>query len=65
MAEIEKKVVKQGKRHAVYRGFHSKADKDAIVGWRQDLNGILQIFHVRQIEHLLAIAEGFRFRRSY
>ena len=57
MAEIQKKIVKQGKRHAVSRGLHSKRDKDAIAGWRQDLTRILQIFHVRLTERHLAIAE--------
>ena len=46
VAEIQGNVVKQGKRQAFSRVFHSKSDKDAIAAWRQDLNRILQIFNV-------------------
>ena len=42
----------------VSRAFHVKSDKDAIAGWKQDLNSILQIFNVRSGKHSrVAIAE--------
>ena len=47
VAEIQRKITKQGKRNAVSRGFHSKNDKDEIAAWRQELNRILHIFNVR------------------
>ena len=49
VAEIQRKIVGQGKRRAVSRFSYAKSDKDAIVGWRQDLNRILHIFNVRSI----------------
>ena len=39
-------VTKQSRRSIGSRLFHSKNDKEEITGWRQDLNGILQIFNV-------------------
>jgi hypothetical protein len=50
VTEIQGRVVKKGKRHAVSRLFHGKNDKDAIATWRQDLNRILHIFNVRFTE---------------
>jgi hypothetical protein len=47
MAEIQRKIVGQGKRHAASRAFHAKADKDTIAGWHRELNKILHIFNVR------------------
>ena len=49
VAEIQGKVVKQGKRNPVSRMFHSKNDKDAIAAWKQDLSRILHIFNVRSV----------------
>ena len=46
MAGIQRKVVKQGKRNAASRAFHSKNDKDVIAAWKQDLNRILHVFNV-------------------
>ena len=50
MAEIQGKVVKQGKRNPVSLLFHSKNDKDAIVAWKQDLKRIFRIFNVRSVD---------------
>ena len=50
VAGIQNKVIKQGRRSAVSRVFHSKNDKDAIAAWRQDLIRILQIFNVRSVD---------------
>jgi hypothetical protein len=47
VANMQKKLVKKGKRNAFSRCFYEKMDKCAIVAWRQDLNRILQIFNVR------------------
>ena len=47
MAEIQRKIVKRGKRNAVSRLFHAKTDQGAIAAWRLDLNRILHIFNVR------------------
>ena len=49
MAGIQNKVIEKGKRNAASQVFYSKNDKDAIAGWKQDLNRILQIFTVRSI----------------
>ena len=47
MAEIQGKVVKQGKRNVISQHFHAKNDKDKITAWRLDLERILQVFNVR------------------
>ena len=46
VAEIERKIIKQGGRHAISRLFHAKNDKETIAGWKLDLNRILHIFNV-------------------
>jgi len=47
VAEIQGKIIKQGKRNVISRHFHAKSDKDKITAWRLDLGRILQIFNVR------------------
>ena len=49
MGDIQRKVIKQGKRNAVSRLFHAKNDKEVIATWRLDLNRILHIFNVRWV----------------
>ena len=44
--EIQKKVVKQGKRNAASRLLHAWNDKKTIASWKLDLNRILHIFNV-------------------
>jgi len=47
VAEIQGKIIKQGKRSGVSRLFHAKNDKDTIASWKQDLSGLLHVFNVR------------------
>ena len=55
----------RGERNAVSRLFHSQNDKDAIAGWKQDLNKILHIFNVRSVIPVqLEITKSSPFRRS-
>ena len=49
MADIQRKLVKWGKRNVVSRCFHAKDDKVKIAVWRSDLNKILQVFDVRSL----------------
>ena len=49
MAEIQRNIIKQGKRNPVSRYFHTKSDKEAVAGWRLGLNRILRVFNVRLI----------------
>ena len=49
MTEIQRKVVKQGKRNVVSRFILAKGDKDKYVAWKQDLVKLLHIFNVRSI----------------
>jgi hypothetical protein len=49
VAEIRRKIIKQGKRNAVSRLVHAKNDKDTITTWRSDLNRILLVFNVRSV----------------
>ncbi|KAF9781816.1 hypothetical protein BJ322DRAFT_1111732 [Thelephora terrestris] len=45
LAAIRKETVNKGKRNMRSRLFNRKDREDAIAGWKQDLAGILQIFH--------------------
>jgi hypothetical protein len=47
VADIERRLVKWGKRNAVSKRFHAKDDKEAIANWKLDLNRLLQVFNVR------------------
>jgi hypothetical protein len=49
VSDIEKRVVKQGKRKAFSRFIVAKGDKDKIAAWKQDLIRVLQVFNVRSI----------------
>ena len=49
MAEIQWKVIKQGKRNPVSRIVHARNDKDKIAAWRLDFIRILQVFNVCSI----------------
>jgi hypothetical protein len=49
VADIQKKLVKWGKRNMVSRRFHAKEDKETIVAWRLDLERILRAFKVRSV----------------
>ena len=49
MAEIQRNVIKRGKRNVVSRHLHAKNDKEKIAAWRSDLGRILQVFNVRSI----------------
>ena len=50
VAEIQRKVMKQGKRNVISRHLHAKNDKEKIAGWKSDLNKILHVFNVRSID---------------
>ena len=49
MAEIQRNVIKQGKRNVISRHLHARNDKDKIGGWKLDLNRILHVFNVRSV----------------
>ena len=51
MDEIQKHIIKRGKRNAVSRRYHVKDDrKEAIIAaWGLDLNGTLRISNVRSV----------------
>ena len=46
VAEIQEKALKRSGRSRVTRFLHSRDDKDAIAGWKSDLNRILHVFNV-------------------
>ena len=46
LTEIQRKVVKQGKRNAASRFIHAKGDKNKIAAWKQDLVRVLNVFNV-------------------
>ena len=49
VAEIQKSIVKRGKRSPVSRLFHAKDDKEAIAAWRLELSRFLHVFNVRPV----------------
>ena len=49
LAEIQRKIIKKGKRNPVARLLHAKNDKELIAAWKLDLNKILLIFNVRSV----------------
>ena len=59
VAEIQKKIVKKGKRNVAFRLFRAKNDKDVIAAWKQDLTRILDIFNVRSSGSVWIFADLF------
>ena len=53
VAEIQDKITEKGGRNLPSRLVHAKSDKDAIAGWKLDLNRILQVFTVRSLIFML------------
>ena len=49
MAKIQRKIVKQGKRNALFRALHAKNEKYKIAAWRRDLVRVLHVFNVRSV----------------
>ena len=49
MVEMQKNMVKRGKRNAFVRFILSKVDKDKIAAWNQELVRLLHVFNVRSI----------------
>ena len=49
LAEIQKKIIKKGKRNVVSRLVHAKSDKEMITTWRSDLSKILLVFNVSSV----------------
>ena len=46
MDEIQRHIIKRGKRNVISRRYHAKDDEEAIATWRLDLDGILHVFNV-------------------
>jgi len=44
--EIQMNIIKQGKRNAISRRYHTKDDKEVIATWRLGLNRSLHVFNV-------------------
>ena len=65
LAEIQRKVVKQGKRNVASRLVHAKGDKGKIVAWTQDLLRVLNIFNVRLITSWSFTNSEVPFRRNW
>jgi hypothetical protein len=49
LAEIQRKIIKKGKRNAASRLLHAKNDKEMIATWKSDLNKILLVFNARSV----------------
>ena len=49
LGEIQREIVKKGKRNAISRLFHAKIDKETIATWKSDLAKALLTFNVRSV----------------
>ena len=49
--EIQRNVIKRGKRNAVSRWLRAEDDGRAVATWRSELNSIQDIFNVRAIDY--------------
>jgi len=49
VGEIERNIIKQGKRNVISRHLRAEADKEKVAAWRLDLDKILQVFNVRSV----------------
>lgn len=49
MAEIQRHLIKRGKRNPISQRLHKKKDIEATAGWRLNLNRILHILVVRSV----------------
>ena len=56
MAEIQRNIDKQGKRSTISQHLHAKSNKEKIIAWRSNLDGILQVFNVRPVARATAVA---------
>jgi len=46
MDEIQRHIIKRGRRNAVFRRYHAKDDKEAITSWKLDLDRTIRVFNV-------------------
>ena len=61
VAGIQRNITKKGGRGLLSRVVHAKNDKDAIAGWKSDLNGVLQLFNVSFVGSVpLSLTSPFR-----
>jgi hypothetical protein len=49
LAEIQRGIIKKGKRNVVSRLLHAKNDKEVIATWKSDLSKILLVFNVSSV----------------
>ena len=49
VVEMQRRVVKRGKRNVVFQFVLAKGDKEKIAAWNQDLVRVLHVFNVRSI----------------
>jgi len=61
MDEIQKHIIKWGKRNVISRGYHAKDDKKAITAWKLNLDGVLHIFNVCSVTFVWRLLT-FRFQ---
>jgi len=59
MTEIQRHIIERGKRNAISRRHHVKDEKEAIVGWRSDLDEILRVFNVCSVIFVLRSTANF------
>ena len=55
MDEIQRNIIKRGKRNPIFRRYHAKNEKEAIATWRLDLDRILHLFNVCSVTCVLPL----------
>ena len=56
MDEIQRNIIKRGKRNPISRRYHAKDEKKAIATCRLDLDRVLHVFNVRSIIVCMTVA---------
>ena len=56
VGDIERKLGKWSERNVISRHLHAKKDKKTVVGWRSDLEDIVQVFNVRAVACVITVA---------
>jgi len=49
VGEIERNIIKEGKRNVISQRLHAKSNKENMAAWKLDLDKIIQVFNVHSV----------------
>ena len=49
VGEIERNIIKEGKRNLISQRLRAKNNKEKVAGWKLDLDKTIQVFNVRSV----------------